>query len=471
MEMDETFTKPLIEAVEKKSQWFDEKPLPEMLEQYRLLHTCVRNIIEYLLKKSLITPDPYKNDKKISDITPLETTAFTDAERSVIFGTRISDYESNLDFLCNYYKFSVSNLQIHNIKKLTDFNNSLQWNSFSANSNNINTRTLATLLLSTKQSSEVISVSMMNDNLSKAGKAMTEINRMLKELTEFQREAYKCNIRKNVFTHPNFNAQKAAEGNAEELSQIKKLFSQAMGKIPFYNELIEEILNEDHAPNKEQLRKAVFDKLTVVEEDDSEKEEKIDTKELLLTAVRVFGAMPGQIMQAKEKIQENHDVLESEHNTIMDKLKKLLRKTFNIDEKPVYYTITVSDVTSDTRRHEKVNFMQFLDDLELRARRLNSVCVRKSPNYEKLAAQSEEKILDYVNQQMTDCQKMLKTLAGLDEFFKTTVQSENKSKIKGLKMEITALKNSVAKANQHRSEYTAYIEEEAQFKKLGITNA
>ena len=37
-------------------------------------------------------------------------------------------------------------------------------------------------------------------------------------------------------------------------------------------------------------------------------------------------------------------------------------------------------------------------------------------------------------------------------------------------MEITAIKNSVVKVNQHRSEYTAYIEEEAQLRKLGVKN-
>jgi cell shape-determining protein MreC len=66
---------------------------------------------------------------------------------------------------------------------------------------------------------------------------------------------------------------------------------------------------------------------------------------------------------------------------------------------------------------------------------------------------------------------MLKILNGLDEFFKSAPLPQNRSKIKGLKMEITALKNSIVKANQRRSEYTAYIEEEAQLRKLGITNA
>jgi hypothetical protein len=56
----------------------------------------------------------------------------------------------------------------------------------------------------------------------------------------------------------------------------------------------------------------------------------------------------------------------------------------------------------------------------------------------------------------------------MDEFFKNTAAPSNKSKVKGLKIDITTLKNSIVKANQQRVEYTSYIEEEAQMKKLGI---
>ena len=83
---------------------------------------------------------------------------------------------------------------------------------------------------------------------------------------------------------------------------------------------------------------------------------------------------------------------------------------------------------------------------------------------------SEDKVLEYVNQQISECNRMLKVMNGLDEFFKNAPLPSDRSKIKGLKMEITALKNSVVKANQHRSEYSAYMEEEAQLKKLGIKN-
>lgn len=468
---EKNFSEQLIAAIDKKTDWFNSRELQNVLEQYRLMHTCEKTLYEFLLKKSLITPDPYKNDKKISDIVPPENAPFTDNERSMIIGMRLSDYDSTLDFLCNYYKFSVSNLQISNIKKLIDLNNAIQWNSFSVNSTNINTRTIATLLFNAKQGADALTVNMINDSVSKAGKAVLAINKSLKALTEFQREVYKGNIRKNVMSNPSFSAEKAASSPDDEKVQIKKLFQTTMGKTPYYNELIDEIIDEDHSPDKANLQKALLKKLEVENSSAQDSEEKIDTKSILLVALRVFGAMPGQISQAKEKIIENHEVLESEHNTFFEKLKKALRKAFNIEEKPVFYQISITDQATDTVRHEKIDYQQFIRDLELRSRRYASAGIRKAPLYEKISQQSEEKILEYVNQQILECNKMLKILNGLDEFFKSAPLPQNRSKIKGLKMEITALKNSIVKANQRRSEYTAYIEEEAQLRKLGITNA
>lgn len=468
---EKNFSEQLIAAIDKKTDWFNSRELQNVLEQYRLMHTCEKTLYEFLLKKSLITPDPYKNDKKISDIVPPENAPFTDNERSMIIGMRLSDYDSTLDFLCNYYKFSVSNLQISNIKKLIDLNNAIQWNSFSVNSTNINTRTIATLLFNAKQGADALTVNMINDSVSKAGKAVLAINKSLKALTEFQREVYKGNIRKNVMSHPSFSAEKAASSPDDEKVQIKKLFQTTMGKTPYYNELIDEIIDEDHSPDKANLQKALLKKLEVENSSAQDSEEKIDTKSILLVALRVFGAMPGQISQAKEKIIENHEILESEHNTFFEKLKKALRKAFNIEEKPVFYQISITDQATDTVRHEKIDYQQFVRDLELRSRRYASAGIRKAPLYEKISQQSEEKILEYVNQQILECNKMLKILNGLDEFFKSAPLPQNRSKIKGLKMEITALKNSIVKANQRRSEYTAYIEEEAQLRKLGITNA
>ena len=69
---EKNFSEQLIAAIDKKTDWFNSRELQNVLEQYRLMHTCEKTLYEFLLKKSLITPDPYKNDKKISDIVPPE---------------------------------------------------------------------------------------------------------------------------------------------------------------------------------------------------------------------------------------------------------------------------------------------------------------------------------------------------------------------------------------------------------------
>jgi hypothetical protein len=470
MEKDTSFSAVLLPALDAKLRWFDAEELPKMLNNYRLLHTCTKNIFELLLKKSLINKDPYKLDKKISDIVCPEDTPFSEGERSLVVGMRFSDYESMLDFLCNYFKFAVSHLPIDTIRKLVSLNNSFQWTSFSVNHQKANTRGLAQLVTNARQGSDSITASMINDSINKAAKAVGSINSTLKELTEFQRELYKGEIRKNIFEYPAFNNVKAAESPADEMQQIRKFFPAVMGKTPFYNDLIEEVVQEDHAPNKDQLRRAVTDKLAVNSSSSEKQTVKVDTKENLMDSLRVLGAMTAQIDVVLEKIQENHDILEGEHNTLKDKLLKLFREAFSIPEKPVVYSVLIVDQVTGTQRREQVNFQQLATDLANRSRRFASVAVKHSPGYAKIAAMPEDKILEYINTQISESMNMLTLLNALDEFFKGAPQPQNRTRIKGLKMEITSLKNCIVKANQRRAEYAAYVEEVAQMKKLGITD-
>ena len=104
------YTTKLKGAIKEKSEWFNQEQLPKMVENYHLLHTCVRNLYEFLVKRSLITPDPYKNDRKISEVTNPDESPYIENERGMVIGSRFSEYETMLDFVCTYVKFSVEYL-------------------------------------------------------------------------------------------------------------------------------------------------------------------------------------------------------------------------------------------------------------------------------------------------------------------------------------------------------------------------
>lgn len=103
-----------------------------------------------------------------------------------------------------------------------------------------------------------------------------------------------------------------------------------------------------------------------------------------------------------------------------------------------------------------------------RARYYASFAVRHTPGFNRISSQPDETILDFLNKHIIENNHLLALLGALDEFFKDTVHQSDRSRIKGIKMELTTLKNIMVKVNQHRVEYTSYIEEQNQMRKLGI---
>jgi hypothetical protein len=82
----------------------------------------------------------------------------------------------------------------------------------------------------------------------------------------------------------------------------------------------------------------------------------------------------------------------------------------------------------------------------------------------------EKQILDLLTRHVAELGNILKECAGLDEYFKQTASPELRERVRGIKVEIAAIRNSLVKANQCRAEYASQVEEQQQLKKLGITN-
>ncbi|MFC2603596.1 MAG: hypothetical protein ACFNX0_06810, partial [Treponema sp.] len=334
-------------AIKEKTEWFNFSELPKLLDTYRLLHTCVKNIYNILIQRSLLTPDPYKLEKKISDIVAPEDTPYSDADRSVIIGARFSEYESMLDYVCTYVKFSVENMNIQKIKKLHDLNMSFLWGNMNSNNTKSNTRGLASLLLDARKNVPQITLSMINDSIAKSAQSVSEIEAMLKSLSDFYRETYKLRIRMDIQQHPSYN--KMVDTPAEETAEIKKLFPSIMGKEPYYGDLISEIIDEDLASNKAQLQAAVLKSLEIPAKAEEPKQTEVNTRFLLLDSVQslvILGAVYNEIVQ---KLTANVKILEEGNNSIFDKLKRAFRKAFNLKEPALIYNFVIVDLKKETK--------------------------------------------------------------------------------------------------------------------------
>lgn len=466
---DNVFREQLQELIKAKMLWFNTERLQELISQYRLLQTCVGNMFDMFSKKSIIVPDPYRLDKRISNITVPESSSFTEAETAKVFGTRFSDYNTMLDYICTYFRFSVENITIPQIKKLVELNNYFEWGNLSSNNPKCNTRALAMCISAARSGAPSVVQSMLNDSTTKSAQAAKEINNILNELGQFQREVYKAEVRKDICEHPDFDSGKAYSSPEQELAEFKRLYTRVMGKRVFYNDLISEIIEEDQSQNKEKRRNDLLAKLQI-----TKKQTKIETviknsdsKELLMTVILTIAAFAPTLSQLHSKLSDNFTVFFTKKNSFINKLIALLKNTFHIKEKDRICYVTVVNPKTGEEKSQKVNATDFLLDI---AKKINiyTGIGNRGPEYSKIESSSEDAILTFVNKQISEVQSFFTTINALDSFFKKEVDLLNRSKIKGMQIELSALRNSLINANKKRGEYASTKEEEEQMKKLGI---
>lgn len=469
MTMD-NYTEALKAAVTAKTEWFDSTQLPKLVEVYRLHHTCIKTIYNTLVQRSLITPDPYKTEKKISDIVSPKEEAFPEGERSIVIGSRLSEYESMLDYICTYLKFSVESLTIKRIKKLHDLNRAFSWGNLSMNSTRANTRSLAVIINDARKNMPQLAVSLLNDSLSKCAKAVGDIDSMLRELSDFHREAYKFKVRNEIQKRPDYKKECASV--AEEMAEIKRLFPTVMGKEPYYSELIAEIVDEDMSPIKDTMRQNVLKRLeiqTVAES--SDETEKIDPRTILIASVTALAALGAIYAEIAQKLYANIKIIEAGHNTLLDKFKRAMRKAFNLKAPPLIYNFTIIDPKKETKVQRPIEINVFVANLERKAAFYSVLENRSSREFHKVMHADPESLFGFVSKQITENNETLILLAAADEYFKATAHKKDRSSIKGLKIDLVTVKNAIVKANSRRVEYLDSIEQAQQLQKIGITNA
>ena len=456
-------------ALTRKQEWFNTERLQEMLNHYRMHYTCIKNLNDLFIKKSLIEKDPYKLDRRISDIVPTDTSAFNDSDTPHVLGARLSDYEMMLDFICTYYRFSVENITVSRIKTMLELNKTFDWENLSVNSASMNTKALASVVQSARTNAPAVLMSAINDSLEKSAQSISQINRLLAELIDFQRELYKGRLRKDIFEHPEFNSDFAFSSPENELSEIKRLYTKVIGKKNFYKDLINEIIEEDQGLNGSVLRQNVLNKLEFIPKakTDAKKKTGPNAQELLTTCLNTFGFFAPVIAQFSAKLRDDFDLLFAEKKNLITKIKNLLRKLFAVPPKTRICNLPVIDSQSGVKSIVKINVNEFLDDIEKKVKIYSSISAHGA-EYSKITSKKDVEILNFINTQLKENQQLFTTINSLDDYFKATVEVLLKPKLKGLKVDLSAYRNIIIDINKKRGEYVAFIEEEAQLKKLGI---
>ena len=469
MEDPQAFARRLEAALDAKRSRLDQDELPKLRDSFKLFQTAFQGIHGVLFKKGIIHEDPYKYEMKISEVTTPPEGSFPEGEKIDQMSVRISQFESYLDFLNNYYQFSADFLGLGRIKRLLSLVKYFNFTQFAETSNNVNTRCLAELVASVKKGSDQLSSGILGEALGQLDKASREILSTLKELSGYHRDRYKLDLRDHVGPGLAFEDGYVLAHRDEAMKTFKRKFAETFSGQPFFPELAEEFLMEDYSPDGPALREAVLQRYAVASEKKEEKAKARSYKNVILDGIRTLAGVNYTIESALQKLQEASSLIESGNQGFLARLKTLLRSVFSPGEKGLRYEIELVDGVTGNRNRETLDFGAFVEETGRKARNLGGLLQKAGPSWRRLETLQDEQAFKFLERTMEELQLLVKRLGALDDYFHDAAIAEDKPRLRSVKTEITAIKGALIKANQKKHEYVAQIEESEQMKRLGIS--
>ena len=468
MEVEIDFLSKLEIALEQHRESLDNTELPDFKETIRLFTSAFEGIYSLLLKKGLISDDPYKYEQKISEITPPPTEQVLESDKINKISQRLSMYDSQLDFLNSFYEFSADFITMPRIKKLILLINWIKWNNLSESSIDVNTKILAEVVGKITQGSDQMSISLINDSLKRMRELSKKIVTISRIISQYPRDKYKFDVRSLVIIQLEISTAEIQAKEEETLLKIKRNFVKIMGKgIPFYAELIKEIFLEEAVPSGEELKSELINKLAVKKTTQGKKKD-INYRQLLMDAVRTLSTAATPLEQAIKKLDYNNAISEEKTLTFGEKFRMWI---MNLSGKEIDTKIIEIDIFDDRLSSVKtirINLIEYLADAKKKIRTIAALSNKVSTTTRKLETVSEDDVLNFISKSLEELYIIINKMDPINTYFKSELGREQRGSLKGVKIEVTTIKNTLIKVNQKRHEYISRMEEIEQMKKLGV---
>ncbi|MDR1046957.1 MAG: hypothetical protein LBL64_04210 [Treponema sp.] len=459
MDENNDYLKSLQDVLSARAEWLEKSELGKLKDELRTFQSSFSSLYAMYLKKGLIHEDPYKQENKISELEVPESSSFTENEKLDQLSLRLSNYDSQLDFLVNFYQFGVEFLNLDRIRRILGLIKYIDWVALSPDSISQTTKALAEMTLQVKIGVDPLALRVIGESLTNLSRTTGTIIGCLKILTNYNREAWKLCLRDAISGMPASNANVMA---------IKKRWAAGNAGSPFYPDLAEEVIKEDYSKEGPALREKILKSLAVAESKPKAEKKQVSFRSILIDGLQAIGGAYSGLGEAGMKMDENETILANRKKSFWEKVKDIMAQMIHKEPDAVIYELSYQDPARGNTVKENIDYHLFRTEMERKCRILaNAGGVRGGGN-SKIDSMTEEQLVGLLERMIREVQGLHKTLNALDDFFKAEVIKEDRDKIKGIKPELAVIKNAILRANQLRHEYSAQIEELEQMKKLGI---
>jgi hypothetical protein len=164
----------------------------------------------------------------------------------------------------------------------------------------------------------------------------------------------------------------------------------------------------------------------------------------------------------------NQELLEKSRQGLGGKLRAWLQKAFQNRELSRTVEIRYFDSRTSTTQTESIDFRKFVERVRRKISLFDALSLPDSTSFARLSEAPEQQIEGFLKKNLGELQLLHRRLQGLSEYFRQEASKEQKDQLKGIKIELSGLKNCIVRTNRRRYEYVALKEEEARLQQLGV---
>lgn len=461
------FAMQLAHAIEARQVAMENDELPKLKEAFRVFHTSFQGLHQLLIRKGLVKQDPYKADQKISEIKTPEDDQYIDSEREMVIGIRLDAYDNVLEFLNNYFEFRVESLGFRELKQLTELTRYIHWESLTSHSAKPTTRGVSELVSRARGGNDSFSSSVIADALTQLAEKAKGIQDLIKTVTGLKREQYKLELRERLLPSLN-NPQALSPDDPSTMDTMRKQAKSLGLPAPFVPELAAEVLREEYGPEGEALKQQALQRLSVKGPEKAKKRPKESGTQMLVAAIRGLAAASRQLDVIVERLTINQEVVANRSKSFGQRFREWIDKLTNRQPPKITYQIAFMEETTGVRHTDSVVFTDFLELTRRKAKLYASFLARSGGPWTKLQAASEEQLEKYLDKELGELHQIHRRAGPLDAHLKEQVGETERRQMKGIKIELSAVRNAIVAANQAKHEYAAKKDELEQMRKLGV---
>ena len=462
------FNEQLNSALLKRAEYLERTSAAKLKESIELYQAGVSAVYTFLTEKGPMQSDPYKNERSVTEVQVPSSEDFSDSEAMQEVSLRFSRYVSQWEFLVTLFHITLPNLNLRWIKTFFGLLEWVRWNELSPSSQHKITRFTALTVAKTKKMNNPMASKIIENATQRLRELTYSIKTELKTITSFLRERYKWEIRTKLMEEMNIEEARYARSPNDVVKTVKLEFAQRMPGIPYYKDLIIEILDEDFSDRGPKLREQLLKRLEPKPQAKTAKPRKESNDRGLLLKVTQNMARAGEpIRTAVSLANENLKALKDRKRSFSERVAELFSSMFGRDSDSEILEISMMDGITGSTRNEVLDMKLFTNEAMRKARSLAELQEPQSQTFRNVRNAEITVLLEYVESNITAIKTIHRRLAGLNAFFHSdNIPADVKPKIKASALSIKNLKSAIADSLRSLNEYRT--ESESELRKMGI---